>query len=116
MAEKRPAAGRPLWLVITLVSILMALAGIGAAYLTTTFLSDAWSRGQINLVDRFTRGTPNPDWPYLDAEDRTAQVCGAPVNCVQAVGNEPGVLPTHLIEHEIGVEVDGGHSDMTLGL
>ena len=35
---------------------------------------------------------------------------------VQAVGNEPGVLPTHLIEHEIGVEVDGGHSDMTLGL
>ena len=41
MAEKRPAAGRPLWLVITLVSILMALAGIGAAYLTTTFLSDA---------------------------------------------------------------------------
>ena len=61
MAEKRPAAGRPLWLVITLVSILMALAGIGAAYLTTTFLSDAWSRGQINLVDRFTRGTPNPD-------------------------------------------------------
>ena len=88
MAEKRPAAGRPLWLVITLVSILMALAGIGAAYLTTTFLSDAWSRGQINLVDRFTRGTPNPDWPYLDAEDRTEQVCGAPVNCVQAVGNE----------------------------
>lgn len=88
MAEKHPAAGRPLWLVITLVSILMALAGIGAAYLTTTFLSDAWSRGQINLVDRFTRGTPNPDWPYLDAEDRTEQVCGAPVNCVQAVGNE----------------------------
>ncbi len=88
MTEKRPAGGgRPLWLVIVLVLILMALAVIGVAYLTTTVLSDAWSRGQIDLVDSFTRGTPNPDWPYLDAEDRTAQVCAPPVNCVQAVGN-----------------------------
>lgn len=87
MAEKRPAGGRPLWLVIALASILIALVGIGVAYLATTVLSDAWSRGQINLVDSFTSGTPNPDWPYLDAEDRTAQVCAPPVNCVQAVGN-----------------------------
>ncbi len=87
MTEKRPAGERSLWLVSALASILMALVSIGIAYLTTTVLSDAWSKGQINLVDRFTRGAPNPDWPYLDAEDRTSQVCAAPVNCVQAVGN-----------------------------
>ncbi|WP_394276910.1 hypothetical protein, partial [Luteococcus sp.] len=48
----------------------------------------AWSRSKIDLVDTFARRAPNPDWPYLDTEDRTAQACAAPVNCVQAVGNE----------------------------
>lgn len=49
--------------------------------------SNAWSRGQIDLVERFTTASPDPDWPYLDASDRTAEVCGPKVSCVQAVGN-----------------------------
>lgn len=76
------------WSVIALVATLAVLAVAGTVHVTTTLLSDAWSRGQIDLVDRFTREPPNPDWPYLDAADRTARVCVPPVTCVQAVGNE----------------------------
>ena len=56
-------------------------------------LSDAWSRARIDLLT-FTPDSPNPDWspdpdfPYLDANDLTSEVCGSEVNCVQAVGNE----------------------------
>jgi hypothetical protein len=67
---------------------IVVLVGVVAVNLTTTFLSDAWSRGRIDLVDAFTGGEVDPSWPYLSAQDRTAQVCAPPVNCVQAVGNE----------------------------
>ncbi len=50
-------------------------------------LSDAWSRGQIDLVESFTDST-DYDWHHLAATDLTSEVCGSEVNCVQAVGNE----------------------------
>ena len=56
-------------------------------------MSDAWSRAKIDLLT-FTPDSPDPswssdpEWPYLDATDLTAEVCGSEVDCVQAVGNE----------------------------
>ena len=67
---------------------IVVLVGVVAVNLTATLLSDAWRRGRIDVVARFTGGEVDPSWPYLDAQDRTAQVCAPPVNCVQAVGNE----------------------------
>lgn len=52
------------------------------------FLSDAWSRSQVDLVQSFASAEPRPDWPYLDLSDETAQTCGASLPCVQAVGND----------------------------
>ncbi len=71
----------------------MASLGIVGAVVSTgcsdpVSASDAWSRAQIDLVGSFTTRSANPDWPYLDATDLTAQVCGSEVDCVQAVGNE----------------------------
>ena len=76
------------WPLAALALAIVVLVGVVAVNLTTTLLSDAWRRGQIDLVDAFTGGEVHPSWPYLDAQDRTAQVCALPVNCVQAVGNE----------------------------
>lgn len=78
---------RQRWLLTALASAIVVLVGVVAVNLTATLLSDAWRRGRIDVVARFTGGEVDPSWPYLDAQDRTAQVC-PPVNCVQAVGNE----------------------------
>ena len=53
----------------------------------TFVVSDAWSRQQIDLVERFVNQPPHPDWPYLDAEDQTRTVCTRNLPCIQAVGN-----------------------------
>lgn len=74
----------------------MALAaGVFASVLTlagctyTGPFSDAWSRGQIDIVVMFTQGLQDPDWPYFnDMVDLTSQTCGEGVDCVQAVGND----------------------------
>lgn len=68
------------------LGIVVAVVVAGCSELVS--MSDAWSRGQIDLVESFTTQNPNPDWPYLDATDLTSQVCGSEVDCVQAVGNE----------------------------
>lgn len=71
-----------------LASIAIATATLVAGCSGITSAMDAWSRGQIDLVERFTTASPTPEWPYLDASDLTSQVCGSEVNCVQAVGND----------------------------
>lgn len=68
----------------------LALAGV-ALMLAASLggcVSNAASRGQIDLVAMFTTGSPDPGWPYLDATDRTRSTCGPVTNCVQAVGSE----------------------------
>lgn len=73
------------------LAIVTAMVVVGCGDLNP--LSDAWSRGQIDLLT-FTPDSPNPnwssnpDWPYLDATDLTSEVCGSEVHCAQAVGNE----------------------------
>lgn len=63
----------------------LVLTLVGCTY--TGPFSDAWSRGQLDIVELFTKAPPNPEWPYLDAVDLTSQVCGVEFECVQAVGN-----------------------------
>ncbi|WP_232547832.1 hypothetical protein [Propioniciclava soli] len=74
---------------LALVAVIM-VGGFGIVRLSSALVtwSDASNRGKLDLVAEFVNSEPNPDWPYLDTEDRTAQVCAAPVDCVQAVGNE----------------------------
>ena len=79
---------RQRWPLAALALAIVVLVGVVAVHLATTLLSEAWCRGRIDVVARFTGGEGHPSWPYLDAQDRTAQVCAPPVNCVQAVGNE----------------------------
>lgn len=49
--------------------------------------SDAQTRAQIDLVEVFSSSS-DPDWPYLDAEDNTAELCQGSTKCVQAVRNQ----------------------------
>lgn len=89
MSESRdaePAAPRRVILAAAGV-VLVVLVG-AVVWVASMVVSDAWGRSQIDLVERFTSGDPAPDWPYLDAVDRTAAVCGSQLRCVQAVGNE----------------------------
>lgn len=72
---------------VIVVATLVVVVG-AVAWAASVVLSDAWGRSQIDLVQSFTTADPDPDWPYLDAGDRTAAVCGPQVRCVQAVGNE----------------------------
>lgn len=82
---KRPAPAR--WIIVAVIAALVAVLGT-AAYAVSVLFSDEFARSQIDLID-FTTASPNPDWPYLDdATDRTSEVCGSQVDCVQAVGNE----------------------------
>lgn len=74
--------------IVTLSLLLVALGLIAAWFFARHYLSDAHQRARIDLVESFTGGPNNPEWPYLDAVDLTDEVCGAEVDCVQAVGNE----------------------------
>jgi hypothetical protein len=72
---------------VRIVSILLFLTA-GTAVLTGC--SDAWSRGQLDLLS-FTnpeRHNDPPDWTYLDARDVTDEVCGPVTDCVQAVRSD----------------------------
>jgi len=94
--RSRPARAR--WIIVTVLAGLGAVIG-ALAYAGSVVLSDEWGRSQIDLVESFTKASPNPDWPYLDASDRTAEVCGSRVNCVQAVRSEyVTVLKFHSVE------------------
>lgn len=66
-------------------STLALVTLVGCTY--TGPFSDAWSRGQLDIVEMFTKAPPDPEWPYLDAVDLTTHVCGVELDCVQAVGN-----------------------------
>lgn len=86
---KRP--GPTVRVAVASLAIVTAVAVSGCVDFVA--MSDAWSRGQIDLLT-FTADSPNhdwspdPDWPYLDATDLTSEICGPEVDCVQAVGNE----------------------------
>lgn len=81
-----PTAIRHLKTALTAAIVASVLTLAGCTY--TGFLSDAWSRGQIDIVEMFTKGPQDPDWPYLnDMVDLTSQICDESVDCVQAVGN-----------------------------
>ncbi len=67
--------------------LLRVLAAAVAVAVLSGCVSNAESRGRLDLVEAYTTQT-DPDWPYLDASDETSSVCGSVTNCVQAVGNQ----------------------------
>lgn len=84
-SPKRPGLlRRTVKIAVASLGIVTAVVVAGCGELNP--MSDAWSRGQIDLVESFTTGSH--DWNYLNSTDLTSEVCGPEVNCVQAVGND----------------------------
>lgn len=81
-----PPPSRRRWLALwgAVGAVVLAVAVVALA---SALLSDEFSRSRLDLVANFTTQAPDPSWPYLDAQDRTGEVCGK-VGCLQAVGNE----------------------------
>lgn len=86
--SRRPRRSLPAWRVVV-ASLAVASTALISGCSQLYAASDAYTRGQLDLVETFTgEREPGQEWYYLDGADKTAEICGPQTNCVQAVGNE----------------------------